>query len=504
MSNFYVTTSIPYVNGEPHAGFGMELVTADVLARYVRRQGTPVLFCTGTDEHGGKIAEKAKELNITPQQLADQMSQKFIDLLKLLNISNDRFIRTTEPAHEQRAQLIWQKLAPFIYKGSYEGWYCTGDEAYFSEQVVKENKGICPMHNRPYEKLKEENYFFKLSAFTEQVKQVIETEKLHIYPETRKHEILSVINAGLEDISISRPKDKISWGIPVPGDEDQVMYVWFEALMNYITVLGYPENDAFKRFWPANVQIIGKDILRFHAAIWPAMLLALKLPLPNTLYVHGHLTVANKKMSKSLGNVIAPKEVVEKFDADTFRYFFLRHIPSYDDGDFTWKRLEAAYNNELADQLGNAVQRTAAMISKYQNGIIGDIPGPEHDTGPYEQALQLCRFDRALDEVWEQVRGLNQYIEEAKPWEIAKQKDEEHLREVLAYMVANLLEIAGLLEPFMPQTAEKIQGIFGSGVLNQPSSPLFPKSAKTEEEPEKPKEDNSPKTNEVIQPQPEK
>jgi methionyl-tRNA synthetase len=476
MSNFYITTSIPYVNAEPHAGFGMELVQADVLARYMRQNGTAVIFATGTDEHGGKIAERASEENIPPQQFVDQLSESYLELLRALNISNDRFIRTTSLEHEKRARIIWEKLSGYIYKGEYEGWYCTGDEAYFSEQVVKENKGICPAHNRPYEKLKEENYFFKLSAFTDQVKLAVESESLHIYPENRKHEILSVINSGLEDISISRPKDKISWGIPVPNDEGQVMYVWFEALMNYITVLGYPDGEDFKNFWPANVQVIGKDILRFHAAIWPAMLLALKIPLPNTLYVHGHLTVDNKKMSKSLGNVVSPKEVVEKFGTDAFRYFFLRHIPSYEDGDFTWERLEAAYNSELADQLGNAVSRTSAMITKYQNGIIGEIPAPEHDVAPYEQALESCRFDRALDEVWAQVKGLNQYIEETKPWEVAKNKDEEHLRELLSGMVANLLEIAALLQPFMPETSDKIRGVFESGVLKPLPASLFPKS----------------------------
>jgi methionyl-tRNA synthetase len=482
MSNFYITTSIPYVNGDPHLGHAMEFIQADVIARYIRQLGTPVIFSAGTDEHGGKVAEKAKELGMTPQQFTDQISHKFVELLKVLNVSNDRFVRTTDPAHEKRAQIIWQKLENYLYKNSYEGWYCTGDEAFFSEAVVKANKGVCPNHNRPYEKIKEENYFFKLSAFTGQIKNAIETKAFEIIPETKKNEILSFINEGLEDISVSRPKDKISWGIPVPGDDSQVMYVWFEALMNYITVLGYPEADDFKNFWPANLQVIGKDIIRFHAAIWPGMLLGLGLPLPKTLYVHGFIDIDGKKMSKSLGNFVSPYEVIEKYSTDVFRYFFLRHIPSYTDGDFSWKRLEAAYNNELADQLGNAVSRTAAMITKYQNGVIGDIPEPEHDTGPYEQALEKCRFDRALDEIWEQVRGLNQYIEESKPWELAKNKDEEHLREVLAYMVGNLLQIADLLYSFMPGTSAKIKGFFGSGVLNPLPSPLFPKADKNKEE----------------------
>jgi methionyl-tRNA synthetase len=481
MSNFYVTTSIPYVNGEPHLGHAMEFLQADVIARYVRQLGTPVIFTAGTDEHGGKIAEKAEELKLTPKVFTDQMSQKFTDLLKELNISNDRFIRTTDPDHEKRAQIIWQKLEQYIYKNAYEGWYCTGDEAFFTEAVVKENKGICPNHNRPYEKIKEENYFFKLSAFTEPVKQAIETNQFLIIPETKRNEILHVLREGLEDISISRPQNKIAWGIPVPNDPTQVMYVWFEALMNYITVLDYPEGEDFKNFWPANFQVIGKDIIRFHAAIWPAMLLGLGLPLPKALYVHGFIDINGQKMSKTLGNFISPYEVLDKYPRDAFRYYLLRHIPSNSDGDFSWEKLESAYNNELADQLGNAVSRTAAMITKYQNGVIGDIPAPEHDTDPYEQAVHGCRFDRALDVVWEQVRGINQYIEETKPWDLAKNKDEDHLREVLAYMVSSLLEIAQLLIPFMPETAEKIKNVFGSGVLNPLPGPMFPKAEKPKE-----------------------
>lgn len=479
MGKFYITTSIPYVNNEPHVGFGMELLMADALARYHRHLGDEVLFSTGTDEHGGKIAEKAAEQKISPKEFTDQVSQKFRDLLKQLDISHDRFIRTTDQGHEQRAQVIWKNLGKYIYKSTYTGWYCTGHEAYFSEEVVKANNGVCPDHNRRYEKLQEENYFFKLSAFAEQLKQLIETGQVLIIPKSRKAEILSVINSGLEDISISRPKDKISWGILVPGDDSQVMYVWFEALMNYVTVLGYPEHADFKKFWPANVQVIGKDILRFHAAIWPAMLMGLGLPIQKTLYVHGFITSDGKKMSKTLGNVVAPKDIVSKYGVDGFRYFFLRHIPSYEDGDFTWEKLEEAYNSELADQLGNAVSRTAAMITRYQKGLIGNIPAPEHDVGPYRQALDECHFDRALEEVWEQVRGLNQYIDETKPWEIAKGKDEVHLREVLAYMAGCLLEIAELLLPFMPETAAKIRDVFGSGVIEPLSAPLFPKHQPT-------------------------
>jgi methionyl-tRNA synthetase len=473
--NYYVTTSIAYVNAEPHIGYAMELLYADVLARYSRGRKQATLFSTGTDEHGGKIAEKAAEAGQAPQVFADAMSQKFADLAKSLDISNDRFIRTTDKGHDQRSQLIWKAIAKDIYKNKYIGWYCTGDEAFFTEAVVKENNGVCPAHNRPYEKVEEENYFFRLSNYNEQIKKAIESGSLQIVPKTRRNEILALIKEGLEDISISRPKEKISWGIAVPGDQTQVMYVWFEALLNYITVLGYPEHDDFKKFWPANAQVIGKDIIRFHAGVWPGILLALGLPLPKMLYVHGFVTLDGKKISKSLGNVISPQEIISKYGVDTFRYYFLRHIPSYEDGDFSWEKLEAAYNNELANELGNAVQRTLAMIQKYQNGLIGDIPAGEHDIKNYSEALEQCHFDRALDQVWEQVRGLNQYIEEEKPWAIAKQGDEDHLREVLAYLVSNLIEIADMLEPFMPTTATTIRNIFSEGVLRPIDHTLFPK-----------------------------
>lgn len=477
--NYFVTTSIPYVNGEPHIGFAMELLQADVIARAARKQGKPVIFSTGTDEHGSKVAEKAAELKLEPKAYADKISEEFRGMQKLLNISNDRFIRTTDKGHEQRAQIIWKALSKDIYKGKYVGLYCQGCEEFVTEAVAKANNNICPHHNKPYEKLEEENYFFKLSKYSAQIQKAVESGSYLVLPATRKHEILNVIKDGLEDISISRPKDKISWGIPVPGDTTQVMYVWFEALMNYITVLGYPEHQDFKQFWPANVQVVGKDILRFHAAIWPGMLLGLGLPLPKILFVHGFVNVEGKKMSKSLGNVIAPKDIISKYGLDPFRYYFLRHIPSYEDGDFSWERMDKAYNNELADELGNAVQRTLVMIQKYQQGLIGDIPPAKHDSSAYWENIEKCRFDKALDEVWDQVRGINQYIEEEKPWLLAKEKDTEHLQEVLAYQVSSLMEIADLLEPFMPQTALKIQHIFHDGVVRQPKETLFPKHETT-------------------------
>lgn len=473
--NYYITTSLPYVNDNPHIGHALEYVMTDVLARYARQQKKTVLFSTGTDEHGLKVAEKATENNILPQAQADQISQKFRDLQKTLNISNDRFIRTTDLGHKQRAQIIWKNLSDDIYKSKYIGMYCMGCEAFVTEAVAKQNQNICPHHKTQYQKLEEENYFFKLSKYAPQIQKAIDNGSFQILPSTKKHEIQNVFKDGIEDISISRPKEKISWGIAVPNDPSQVMYVWFEALMNYITVLGYPEHQDFKKFWPANVHVIGKDILRFHAAIWPGMLLGLGLPLPKTLFVHGFVNMNGEKMSKSVGNVIAPQEVIDKYGAEAFRYFLLRHIPSYDDGDFSWELMEHAYNNELANELGNGLQRTIAMISQYQNGLVGSIPEPEHDTAQYQNAIETFHFDRALDEVWEQVRGLNQYIDEQKPWEIAKTQDSNHLREVLAYQASCLLEIADMLEPFMPETSKKIRGAFHDGIVHPIVDTLFPK-----------------------------
>jgi methionyl-tRNA synthetase len=477
--NYYVTTSIPYVNGEPHIGHALEFVMTDVLARAARQQGKPTIFSTGTDEHGTKVAQKAESLGLSPLQYATQMSQEFRNLAGLLNISNDRFIRTTDKGHEQRAQLIWKSLGHDIYKATYTGWYDVKEETFVPEAHADPAR-MQPSHPQAYQKLEEENYFFPLSKYSARIREAIESGSFQIIPETRRNEILSVLREGLEDISISRPKDKVDWGIPVPGDNSQVMYVWFEALLNYITVLGFPEHQDFKDYWPANVQVIGKDIIRFHAAIWPAILMSLNVELPKQLYVHGHITLDGRKMSKSEGNVVAPKEIISKYGTDAFRYYFLRHIPSYNDGDFSWDAFEASYNNELANELGNAVQRTAAMIMKYQNGVIGDIPPAQHDREPIDEALAHCRFDRALDEIWDQVRGLNQYIDEAKPWAIAKTDDADHLREVLAYQVSCLLEIADLLTPFVPETAGKIQAMFAEGLVRPATSTLFPKADVTE------------------------
>lgn len=473
--NFYICTAIPYVNDKPHLGHAILHLYADVLARYNRALGNDVLFNSGTDEHGGKIAEVAAKGGIDPKKFADEISAKFKSGLSELNISYDRFIRTTDPQHEKIAAEIWKRLGNDIYKKSYIGWYCVGCEAYYTETHVKETDGVCPLHNRPYDQLEEENYFFRLSAYEQKIRQEIESGNFVVVPDTRKNEILSVIKSGLEDISISRPASKIAWGIPVPGDSTQTMYVWFEALMNYITTLGYPNHPDFETYWPANTQVIGKDILRFHAAIWPAMLLGLGLPLPKKLYAHGFVVVNGQKMSKTLGNVVDPLDVVHEYGVDAFRYYFLRYGPIVDDVDFSYEKFERAYNTELANELGNAAQRVASMALKYMDGVVGDIPDGEHDQGPYHEAIAECRFDKAMEVVWDQVRGLNQYIDTAKPWALAKESESEHLREVLAYCVSCLLEISELLMPFLPETSARIAAMFKDGIVRMPDATLFPK-----------------------------
>ncbi|HSX28273.1 MAG TPA: methionine--tRNA ligase [Candidatus Saccharimonadales bacterium] len=485
MNTFYVTTAIPYATTPPHIGNALDYILADSLSRYHQKQKDAVYFSTGADEHGQKVAQKAADANITPQKYTDAMDVIFKQFAKTLGVEYSYWLRTTEPKHIKGAQALWKQLEPYIYKKQYTGLYCVGCERFVTEKEARAEKGICPDHKKAYTTISEENYFFKLSDFGDKIKEALESGTFKIVPETRRNEVISLINDGLEDISISRDASRMSWGIPVPGDKTHVMYVWFEALMNYITTLDYPNGENFKTFWPADVQIIGKDIIRFHAVIWPAMLLAMNLPLPRQLFVHGHIQAGNQKMSKTIGNVIEPKQIVESYGLDAFRYFFLRHIPSQEDGDFTWEKFEAAYNNELGNELGNLVQRLAAMINRYQDGVIGTIPGPEHDIAPYNDAMTALRIDQALDYVWTLIRGLNQYLEEEKPWEIAKQQDPEHLQEVLAYGVSSLMQIADLLSPFLPGTSKVITEIFEKGLVKQYHGVLFPRIYNYSEAPTK-------------------
>ncbi|HPQ82534.1 MAG: methionine--tRNA ligase [Candidatus Saccharibacteria bacterium] len=478
--NLYISTAIPYVNGVPHIGHAMDYLLADIWARYQRQNGKEVRFQIGTDEHGTKNAAKAAELGLTPQAYVDQASQPFKAMAEKVGSSYTDFIRTTDAHHRGAVQYIWQQLAPHIYKDRYEGWYCSGCEQFYTDKEVEVNGGNCPNHKTPFERLSEENYYLRASDFTDQIRSAIETNKLRIIPEFRKKEILELIKDGVKDVSISRPRKSLSWGVGVPGDDSQVMYVWLDALSNYITVLGYPDDASWQEYWPADVQVVGKDILRFHAIIWPAILLGIGVSLPKRLLVHGFVNIGGEKISKSLGNGIDPNQIIDSYGRDAFRYFFSCHIPTTDDGDFTWEKFENAYNNELGNDLGNLVQRIAAMVTRYQAGVIGDSPQAEHDMGPYHEAMEQFRYNDAVNIAWNTVRSLNQYLESVKPWEIAKNREKdteaaEHLSDVLAHAASTLLQVADLLTPFMPDTADVIKHSFGTGVVPADIQPLFPK-----------------------------
>ena len=477
----YIATAIPYVNGPPHIGHAMDYLLADIWTRYQKQNGHEVRFQVGTDEHGNKISAKAAENNLAPQEFADRMVVLYKNFIAKVGAEYTDFVRTTDEHHVAAVQYIWQQLKPYIYKGTYSGWYCMGHEAFFTDLEVQATNGICPDHQTPYQQVSEENYFFKTSAFTDQIRQALNDNVMQIVPEFRKNEFLDLIKDGLADVSISRPKKSLTWGIPVPDDPEQIMYVWLDALANYITVIGYPDRPAeYQTFWPADVQVIGKDILRFHAGIWPAMLLGIGLQLPKKLLVHGFVNIGGAKISKTVGNVIDPNEIIDQYGLDAFRYFFSRHIPTLDDGDFTWEKFENAYNGELGNDLGNLIQRVSGMITRYQAGVIGESEQTEHDMSAYHEAMENLEFNKAIDEVWTMVRSLNQYIDNVKPWEIAKQigKDAEaeaHLGEVLAHCAGALVQIGDLLYPFLPATAKAIHTTFETGVVQPLETVLFPK-----------------------------
>lgn len=471
MEKIYITTAIPYMNAAPHVGHAMDYCLADVCARYQKMLGNEVRFQAGTDEHGNKIFQKAKELNIPVEEYVDRNAAKFQDFIKRLGVEYTDFIRTTDLEHEKRAQEIWEKIKEHIYLAKYKGWYCTGCERYITDKEYTENGGICPDHQKPYEKLEEENYYLRISDFKEQIREAIESKKMLILPEFREKEILKLLEDS-PDVSISRPKSQLTWGVPVPDDENQVMYVWVDALANYITVLGYPDKDI-SDWWPAYAQFVGKDILRFHAIIWPAMLLALGLELPKTLVSHGMVLSNGQKMSKSIGNVVDPIEVLDKYNTEAFRYFFLRHIDTFADSDFTWEKYDDAYNNELANDLGNLVQRLATLCKKnnFELDTKPEITLPEEYTG----YMDNFEFSKAFDYAWDKVQAINRQIDEDKPWSLAKQGEIEKLHTVLNAEVMALLEAAKLLTPFLPETASKIMQIF-SGTIEPPKEPLFPKN----------------------------
>jgi len=475
---FYITSSIVYTNAPPHVGFALETIQADVLARYHRNLGEKVFFLTGTDENGLKNAQTAERVGKTPQEFVDEISGKFRELTKVLNLSNNDFIRTTDKKrHWPTVQKVWLKLKNNgdIYKKKYRGLYCIGCEAFLKEKDLINGK--CLYHQKKPEVIEEENYFFRLSKYQNKIAKVIREEKIKIIPRFKKNEILNFISQGIEDISCSRPTKKLKWGIPVPDDSSQIIYIWLEALLNYISALDYAKNGInFRRFWPADVHCVGKDILKFHCLLWPAILLSLKIPLPRTIFVHGFLTIAGQKISKSLGNVISPFELVKKYGTDAVRYFLLREIPPCEDGDFTYEKFEQRYNSDLAAGLGNLVARVLTMVEKVKmkdeklkiaTKNLKFKKEVKKIWKNYHQALNEFKFNEALILIWNLIGFCDRYIESQRPWRLLPKICRGHeemwrrdarlkLKEILSNLLFVLDNIAQMLQPFLPETSEKI------------------------------------------------
>ena len=461
----FISTAIPYVNAKPHIGFALELAQADVYARWRREQGDEVFFLTGTDENSLKNVQAAEKEGITTKELVERNAKVFEDLTEKLNISNDDFIRTSvEERHIEGAKKLWQACEKDIYKKKYKGLYCVGCEEFKREVDLKE--GRCPEHpDKELEEVEEENYFFKLSNYQEKIKKLLEGE-LEVIPENKKNEMLSFVKSGLEDFSISRSKERAKeWGVSVPGDESQIMYVWYDALSNYITALGYAEEgEKFKKFWQEGERIhfIGKGINRFHTIYWPAMLLSAGVEVPNKVFVHGYITVEGQKISKSLGNVVDPFELVEKYGStsspqagrEAVRFYLLREIPTYEDGDFSVEKFEARYNGDLANGLGNFASRVLKLYSLAEEPkLSGDYGELGKNIAEIEEIVGIrmeeFRINEALAEIWKLIAIGDKYINDKKPWET---KDEN----VISSAVLLLESVAKLLKAFLPETAEKI------------------------------------------------
>ena len=458
----FITAAIPYVNGDPHIGHALEFIQVDAVARYHRQKFGPdtVRATTGTDENSLKNVRAAEQAGEDIATFVEKNSKKFSDLYSVLNLSFDDFIRTREDRHMLGAQKLWSAFKKEdVYTKTYKGLYCVGCEQFYTEEECPD--GVCPIHKTTLETVEEENYFFKLSNYGKQLEDLIASDTLRVVPESRKNEMLSFIRGGLEDFSISRSQERAkNWGVPVPGDESQVMYVWVDALSNYINVLGYAEDsDLYKKFWAngdKRVHIIGKDISRFHLIYWPAMLLSAGLPVPTEVYVHGFFTIGGEKMSKSLGNVISPKELVDDFGVDAVRYFMLREMPHASDGDLSRARMEERYA-ELANQLGNLVSRVAAMSVKYFDGKLQEtnFKKQEETQTALDLAMQDYDFKKYLDIVFEVVGEANEITDKKAPFKLVKE-DSEVAKAVLSELAAMIRFVGHALLPIMPQTAEEI------------------------------------------------
>lgn len=465
-NTFYITTTIPYANAPPHIGFALEIIQADILARWQKLQGKEVFFLTGTDEHGVKNYQTAKKENLSTQEFVDKNSNLFKELAKKTNISNNFFIKTTDKkVHWPGVIEIWNTLQKNgdLYKKKYTGKYCSGCERFITEKELENDK--CPNHpNLKIENLSEENYFFKLSKYSKQIENLIKTNKLIIYPNKWKNDFLSLIKEGLTDVSFSRDKKHLPWGIPVPNDNNQVMYVWCDALTNYLTGIGFPDKK-YKKFWPTDIHVVGKDMLRFHAGIWPGMLLSANLPLPKKIIVHGFLTVNGKKMSKSTGNVVSPLTLLDKYEADSLRYHLARAVPFGDDGDFSEQALIERHNNELANKLGNLVSRVSTLAEKYDLKQTAPI-NSNKTIEKVKKHINSLELDKALNEIFAFIDSLNEYIQNKKPWETKDSK--------ILYQLANGIKDATiLLSPFIPETSDKIAKTFNFEIsLDSLNTPL--------------------------------
>ena len=472
MERFYITTPIYYINAEPHLGHAYTTMVADAIARSRRLLGYDVFFLTGTDEHGQKVERAAQKAGLDPHVFADKIAGKYRDLFKALNISNDDFIRTTEQRHIHASQAIWRLVRDrgYLYKAPYEGWYCTVDELFVPEAQLVD--GRCPTCGTPVERLSEESYFFKLSAFQEPLLELYRTNPDFLTPEIRRNEMISFVSAGLRDLSVSRTSFK--WGIPVPDDPGHVMYVWFDALTNYITAVGFPDDETrFRRYWPADVHLMGKEIVRQHTVYWPAFLMAAGLELPKRVVGHGWWLMNDAKMSKSLGNVVHPKGYTDRFGVDALRYFVMREMVVGQDASFTDEVFLTRYNSDLANDLGNVVSRTTTMIQRYCEGVIPASATPEPmDTvlrdrvdaviATATRQIESFDFSGALRDVWSLISDLNKYIVTREPWALAKNPDR---RPVLGATLGNsadvLRVVAALIEPVMPSTTARIRGMLG-------------------------------------------
>jgi len=483
MSKFYLTTAIPYVNAKPHVGHALEFVQADVIKRFHQILGDETLLLSGADENAIKNVQAAEKMGVPVQNFIDENSKLFEEIAQKLNVDFDVFQRGSSTPHHKASQKLWKLCEHDIYKKTYTGLYCVGCELFYEKNELSE-KGECFEHpGKPLEEVSEENYFFKLSKYEKQIKNLIEKDELKIYPEFRKNEVLGFLKEGLRDISVSRSNKRAkNWGVEVPGDTKQRMYVWFDALNIYQSGVGFGiDEKEYKKWWPADLHVIGKGIIRFHAVYWPAFLLSANLPLPKALFVHGYFTVDGQKMSKSLGNVTDPNELINKYGADALRYYLLKEISPFADGDFAEKKLVEVYNSDLANGLGNLVARVAKLC---ETANFRQTPSENNQHiistyNEYKKLLSEYRFNEALNLIWDKITKIDKYINEEKPWELLKTPAgnlKRPINAILEHAVDEIEEIAQLLEPFLPETSRKIKEQFTKSEIKVAPS-LFPRIA---------------------------